>query len=78
MIKHWLGKLFKIQAEIDALQIELNELSWDETFAYASGIWHKQHTSIYDLVDQLSTRVSAEKQLHSMRKGESIHEPKEL
>ena len=173
MIKHWLGRFLKIQAEIDALQIKLNELSWDDTFGmltrngflhlcreispqvrkvvfidldgigdlnlelgyvevdrriksifngfsisneivarwysgdeivlvfddltasdhriqqlykeaeeagisfvYASGIWHKQHTPINEIVDRLSARVCAEKQLHSMRKGEVIYELK--
>lgn len=175
MIKHWLGKLFEFQAENDALQNKLSELSWDETFGmltrngflylcrdvspqvrkvvfidldgigdlnlelgyaevdrriksifngfsnsneivarwysgdeivlvfddltafdhrlhqlykeaeavgisfvYASGIWHKQHTPINEMIDRLSARVCAEKQLHSMRKGKVIDELTEL
>lgn len=43
MIKHWLGKLFGIQAEIDALNLRVKELSWDEPFGMLTRNGFLQH-----------------------------------
>ena len=48
------------------------------SFVYASGIWHKKQTPIIEMIDQLSARVCAEKQLRRIGKREVIHELKEL
>lgn len=57
---------------IQQLQYEAESIGI--SFAYASGIWHKRCTPINELMDQLSARVCAEKQLYKKRKGEGIYE----